>query len=102
MPQRSLVWHKKHLIFLISCVKPKLTLLRRTCREAAALLIAREDRVLSLPDHVALKLHLFACKACPKFETQVLTLRTAMGKWRHYSEESEAAMAAPPPELPPR
>ena len=58
-------------------------LLRRTCREAAALIIAREDRVLSLPDHVALKLHLLACKACPKFENQVLTMRAAMEQWRH-------------------
>ncbi|MEO6017428.1 MAG: zf-HC2 domain-containing protein [Polaromonas sp.] len=63
--------------------------LRRTCREAAALLIAREDRALALPDHVALKLHLLACKACPKFENQILTLRAAMGKWRSYTDENE-------------
>ncbi len=59
-----------------------MTLLRRTCREAAALLIAREDRALSIPDHVALKLHLMACEACPKFENQVLTMRAAMARWR--------------------
>ncbi len=59
-----------------------MSLLRRTCKEAAALLIAREDRVLNLPDKIALKLHLLACKACPKFENQVLTLRAAMGRWR--------------------
>ena len=64
---------------------PEITLLRRTCREAAALIIAREDRALSLPDNVALKLHLLACKACPEFENQVLTLRAAMGKWRNYA-----------------
>jgi hypothetical protein len=68
-------------------VKPKITLLRRTCREAAALIIAREDRALNLPDHVALKLHLLACKACPKFENQVLTMRAAMGQWRQYTED---------------
>lgn len=66
-------------------MKTKITLLRRTCREAAALLIAREDRALSLPDHVALKLHLMACDACPRFEKQVLTMRAAMKHWRHYS-----------------
>ena len=63
--------------------------LRRTCREAAALLIAREDRALALPDHVALKLHLLACKACPKFENQILTLRAVMGKWRSYTDEDD-------------
>ena len=68
-----------------------MSMLRRTCREAAALLIAREDRSLNLPDHVALKLHLMACKACPKFEQQVLTLRAAMTQWRHYAEEDDAS-----------
>ena len=66
-------------------------LLRRTCREAAALIIAREDRVLSLPDHVALKLHLLACKACPKFENQVLTMRAALEQWRHQGRPAAQA-----------
>lgn len=70
-------------------MKPNITLLRRTCREAAALLIAREDRRLSLPDRIALKLHLAVCKTCPKFENQVLTLRAAMGQWQHYAGEAE-------------
>jgi hypothetical protein len=65
-----------------------MTLLRRTCRQAAALLIAREDRALSLPDSVALKLHLLACKTCPRFENQVLTLRAALRSWRHYADET--------------
>jgi hypothetical protein len=69
-----------------------MTLLRRTCRQAAALVIAREDRALSLPDSVALKLHLLACKTCPKFENQVLTLRTALGKWRNYSGDPDLAV----------
>lgn len=63
----------------------KFTLLRRTCQEAAALVIAREDRDLKLNDTVALKLHMLACKACPQFENQVLTMRAAMNKWRSYS-----------------
>ena len=61
----------------------------RTCKEAAALLIAREDRALYLSDKLALKLHLLACKACPRFENQVLTLRAAMGKWRNYAGEGD-------------
>ena len=68
-------------------------LLRRTCREAAALVIAREDRMLSLPDHLALKLHLLACKTCPKFENQVLTMRAALEQWRHQgSAEAQAGL----------
>ena len=63
--------------------------LRRTCKQAAALVIAREDRNLKLNDAVALKLHMLACIACPKFELQVLTLRAAMGKWRNYSGQED-------------
>ena len=66
-----------------------MSLLMRTCKEAAALLIAREDRSLAISDAVALKLHLLACKACPRFENQVLTLRAAMGKWRNYAVKDE-------------
>ena len=77
-----------------------MTLLRRTCRQAAALVIAREDRALNLPDSVALKLHLLACKTCPKFENQVLTMRAALGRWRNYSgdadvEPAESASSSP-------
>lgn len=64
--------------------------LRRTCRQAAALLIAQEDRALGLSDVLALRLHLIACKACPEFENQILTMRLAMGRWRHYAAESES------------
>ena len=62
---------------------PTLIPFRRTCKEAAALVISREDRHLKLNDALALKLHMLACKACPEFENQVLTLRVAMGKWRN-------------------
>ena len=65
---------------------PQLTFLRRTCKEAAALVIAREDRDLRLNDAIALKLHMMACKACPEFENQVLTMRAAMGRWRDYPD----------------
>ena len=62
-------------------------ILRRTCREAAALMLAREDRALKLSDRLALKLQLIACQACPRFERQVLTMRNAMRQWRNYSED---------------
>ena len=75
-------------------MKPKNKLLRLTCRQAAELLIAREDQSLAISDQLALKLHLIACVACPEFENQVLTLRAAMGQWRNYtgspSDESGA------------
>lgn len=71
--------------------------LRRTCRQAAALLIAREDQTLELSDRVALKLHLMACKACPRFENQILTMRAAMGQWRNDTGDASSETAAPRP-----
>lgn len=62
---------------------------KRTCKEVTALVIAREDRLLSWQDRLALRLHLAICVACPLFERQVLTMRHALKQWRHY-EESEA------------
>jgi hypothetical protein len=61
-----------------------MALLMRTCKEAAALLVAREDRALPISDRLALRLHLIAC---PDFERQLLTLRQAMKQWRNYTEE---------------
>ena len=62
-------------------------ILRRTCKEVAALLMAREDRALPVVERVALRFHLMACKACPVFERQVLTMRNAMRVWRNYRED---------------
>jgi len=61
-------------------------ILRRTCKEVAALLVAREDRQLPALERLALRLHLAACRACPKFERQLLTMRNALKQWRHYAE----------------
>nr|WP_315224820.1 zf-HC2 domain-containing protein [uncultured Albidiferax sp.] len=61
--------------------------LMRTCQQSAALLLAREDHPIGLADTVALRLHLMACKACPKFERQLLTMRNAMRQWRNYDAD---------------
>jgi hypothetical protein len=63
--------------------------LKRTCKEATALLIAREDLALSRADQLALRLHLLICKACPKFARQMLTLRNSMKEWRNYTTSDE-------------
>jgi len=65
--------------------------LRRTCKEVSALLIAREDRALPRVERMALRLHMMMCKACPTFERQLLTMRNAMGRWRHYTDPADEA-----------
>jgi len=66
------------------------------CKKAAALLVAREDRPLTLREDAALRVHLLVCKACPRFEDQLATMRHALKGWRNYRErhpddESEAS-----------
>ena len=60
--------------------------LQRSCKQVAALVIAREDRPLRLTEQLALRIHMGICGACPKFERQILTLRNAMKQWRNYQE----------------
>lgn len=61
--------------------------LRRTCKQVASLLIAREDRDLPARERAALRIHLAVCEACPKFERQILTIRGAMRRWRNYTDD---------------
>ena len=61
-------------------------MLRRTCKQVAALLIAREDREIALSDRVAVRLHMMACDACPDFERQILLMRKVMHHWREADE----------------
>jgi hypothetical protein len=69
--------------------------LRRSCKEVAALVVAKEDRHLHPGETLALRIHMRICKACPSFERQMLTMRNAMRQWRNYTGDVGAA-ATPP------
>ena len=58
----------------------------RSCKEVAALVIAREDRSLGVFEDAQLRFHMLICKACPNFARQVLTMRNALRQWRHYED----------------
>ncbi len=76
---------------------------RRTCKEVASLVVAREDRNLNVTEELALRTHMLICKACPGFERQVLTMRNAMRQWRNYAgdvEANSAPAAAPAADAP--
>lgn len=64
--------------------------LKRTCKQVAALLVAREDRPLPVTERLALRLHLMACQACPRFERQLLTMRQSLQLWRNYTESPDS------------
>jgi hypothetical protein len=59
--------------------------IKRTCKEVAALIVAREDRQLPWQDRLTLRMHLQICAACPKFERQILLMRHMMKSWRNYA-----------------
>ena len=61
--------------------------LGRTCRETAAILVAREDCALSIADRIALRVHLIACKTCPVFERQLAIMRAAFARWRRAARD---------------
>ncbi|WP_296490442.1 zf-HC2 domain-containing protein [Rhodoferax sp.] len=61
--------------------------LMRSCKEVAALVIAREDRDLPVTEQWALRVHMTICQACPTFERQVLGMRNAMKNWRNYADD---------------
>jgi hypothetical protein len=56
---------------------------RVSCKQATSLLVAQEDRRIAMSDKVALRLHLYACKACPNFEQQLVIMRKSMAAWRN-------------------
>ena len=62
-------------------------MLRRTCKEVTHLVLQGEDKALQLADRLAVRLHMYACRACPRFVKQVVFMRRASAQWRAYSEE---------------
>ena len=60
-------------------------------KEAAALMVARQDRELPFVEQMALRLHLAVCDACPRFERQLDFMRRAFGRWRHQAGDDGPA-----------
>jgi hypothetical protein len=62
-----------------------------TCREATRLVLEGEDRQLAWGERLALRIHLLACKVCPRFARQVHLMRSAVGRWKQYAEDDGQA-----------
>ncbi len=50
-------------------------LVELSCKEAAKLMSQRQDRILTGPEEMALKEHLFVCLNCRRFDQQLDFLR---------------------------
>ncbi len=55
------------------------------------MVVAREDRHLRSTEKIALRTHMLICKACPRFEQQILTMRNALRQWRNYEGDGSAS-----------
>jgi hypothetical protein len=57
--------------------------LHRTCQQAARIMLSAEDKPLNWRDKVALRIHLWMCKNCPRFNHQLHVMRHALSDWRN-------------------
>ena len=53
----------------------------KTCKEVHRLVIEGQDRRLSAPERIALRMHLLICNACRRFEAQMALLREAVRRF---------------------
>ena len=57
--------------------------LHRTCKQATHLMLSAQDGPLNWRDKSALKIHLWMCKNCPRFERQLHVMHHALSDWRN-------------------
>ncbi len=60
-----------------------------SCRDISGLLLAREDRSLSVGERLAVRVHILTCRACQRFEKQTLLLRGALRQWREQQQRDD-------------
>jgi hypothetical protein len=58
----------------------------RSCRDITRLVLQAQDLALPWRERLAVRLHMLACKACPRFADQLALMRRASAQWRRYSE----------------
>jgi hypothetical protein len=63
----------------------------KSCRDITRLVLEGEVRQLSLAERVQVRLHMWICAACPRFQRQVRFMRQAMGTWKAYAEGDDTS-----------
>lgn len=65
-----------------------------TCKDASHLLSEGQERPLGLHERWALRLHLWMCVSCRRFEQQLALMRSAMRllRWRAQTEAEAAEL----------
>lgn len=57
----------------------------KRCREIVALVVAREDRALTLGERLSVRTHMLICRRCPPFEQQMQATRELLRAWRRHT-----------------
>jgi len=65
------------------------------CRDHVRLVLAAEDRRLTLAERWASKLHLAICRNCPEFGRQIALTRQALDRWNPYRDRPREGPPAP-------
>lgn len=68
---------------------------RLTCKEATRLISERQDRPLGFREGWSLRLHLWICVYCRRFERQLSTLRLALRQLRRNTEQDVEGLDLP-------
>ena len=63
--------------------------MKHRCREVTRLVLEGEDRKLSLPERLPVRLHLLLCDACKRFVAQTALMRRALQHWRDEAASGE-------------
>lgn len=61
-----------------------------SCKEASRLLVQRELGRLPGWQQLRLRLHLWACTGCTRFDAQMRLMSSASARWRNYQGEDPA------------
>jgi hypothetical protein len=57
--------------------------LHRTCKEAAHLMLAAQDKPLGMWTRLTLQIHLWMCDNCPRFQRQLDLMKHSLSDWRN-------------------
>jgi len=66
------------------------------CKEATRLVSESLDRKLPFHQRIGIRVHLFMCKFCSRYEKQLMFLRKASRIQTMHDEDTESYMSLPP------
>jgi hypothetical protein len=66
------------------------------CKEATRLVSESLDRKLPFHQRIGIRIHLFMCKFCSRYEQQLMYLRKTLRSQAMHDEDTESYISLPP------